>query len=112
MATPVALFDVAGNAPVIGVHMRHRSACVGVNRGVLQCFVCTTRKQCPHVEFVHSKIEVPPEDPDIPSGLAAIYDTLLQHKRIPTPSRHSVSRKAVLLPNQHTKSAEVIGKQV
>ena len=82
MATPVVLFDVAGNAPLIGVRMRHRSACVGVNRGVLQCFVCTTRKQCPHVEFVHSKIEVPPEDLRRCSVcfFAVIYDTLLRHK--------------------------------
>lgn len=113
MTTPVTLFDVAGDAPVIGVRMRHRSSAVGVDRGVLQCFVCTTRRQCVHVELVRSKTEVPPQDPDVPSGLLAIYDALLQHKRIPAPSRRSVSRKAIqLLPKQDTKSTEVIGKHV
>lgn len=113
MAAPVTLFDVAGDVPVIGVRMRHRSSAVGVDRGVLQCFVCTTRRQCLHVELVRSKTEVPPQDPDAPSGLLAIYDALLQHKQIPAPSRRAVSRNAIqLLPKQETKSTEVIGKHV
>ena len=35
MAAPVTLFDVAGDVPVIGVRMRHRSSAVGVDRGEL-----------------------------------------------------------------------------
>jgi hypothetical protein len=109
---PNRFFDVAGESPLVGVHMKHRSVVVGIERGALHCFVCSTRQKCVHVVCVLEKLQTPPEDPDEPVALNVIHSLLMQHtsKGMSISPRRRVSCKPIaLLPSQQSKVSTVSG---